>query len=168
MSFTPLRVAAVVGAAALTFAAPATAFASGHGHQQQAKTQHSHKHHGKPAPARFTAAGVVTAVDTTNNTVTLADKGGSKDLHGKSVTVSVSPTTKVTRNDAPATLADVQVGDHVAANGTRGADGALNARHVNAESAPAPDASESAQPESSDSPAPQPSTSSPSSPTTTG
>ena len=161
MSHSLLRIVAIGGVAAVTFAAPATAFAAGHGHGH-AKTHHSHKHHGKPAPARFTAVGVVTAVDTTAGTVTLADNGGSRDLHGKSVTVAVSSTTKVTRDDAPATLAQVQPGDHVAANGTRGIGNVLNAKHVNADSSPEPDASESAEPESTDSPAPQPSTSSPS------
>ena len=160
MSRSPLRVVAVVGVAALSLAAPATALAAGHAHHA-AKTHSSHKHHGKPAPVRFTATGTVTSVDSTAGTVTLADKGGSRDLHGKTVTVTVSATTKVTLDDAPATLDKIQPGDHVAANGTRGTGGALNAKHVNAESAPAPDASESAQPQATDSPAPQPSTSSP-------
>lgn len=132
MSRAPLRFLAVAGVAALTFAAPATAFAAGHSHST--KTTHSsNKHHGKPASTRFTAAGTVTAVDASAGTVTLADKGGSKDLHGQSVTVVVDDSTKVTRDDASATLADVQVGDHVAANGHRSSD-ALTAAHLNASS----------------------------------
>jgi hypothetical protein len=144
-----LRAVAVAGVAALTLAAPATAFAASHGHahQAKAKSHSSHKHHGKPAPAKFTAVGTVTAVDPTGGTITLADKGGSKDLHGKSVTVTVSPSTKVTRDDAPSSLSSVQVGDHVAANGTRADGGVLNAKHVNAESAPQPEPSESSSPE---------------------
>lgn len=137
--FRPTRLAAAAVAGAVLFvpAAASTAYAAGHGHGH-GHGQHAAKvhHHGKPAAKKFTATGTVTAVD--GDTVTLDDKGGSRDLHGTSVTAVVTDTTKVTRDDAPATLADVQVGDHVMVNGSRGSDDAgnavLTARHVNASS----------------------------------
>ena len=150
MSSSPLRFVAVAGVAALTFAAPATAFAAGHSHATK-PSHSSHKHHGKPARARFTAVGTIVSVDTTAGTVTINDNGGSKDLHGNTaVVVTVSSTTKITLDDASVTLDKLQPGDHVMANGTR-ANGALNAAHVNASSPPEPDASDSPSPDPSQS-----------------
>ena len=170
MSRSALRGVAVASVAAITLAAPVSAFAATHGHthQSKVKTHSSHKHHGKPASTRFTATGSVVSVGT--GTVTIADKGGSKDLHGKTITVVVSSTTKVTRDDATVTLDKLQAGDHVAANGTRGTDGSLNAKHVNADSTPEPDASQSASPEptSTDTPAPTPTDTATAAGTTTG
>lgn len=163
MSSVAIRRLAIAGVAALAVATPISAYAAPHGHggahatkaSHASKTNHGKKHHGKPAPKHFTAVGTVTAVDAAAGTVTLADKGGSKDLHGKSVTVVVTSTTKLTRDDANVTLDKVQAGDHVSANGNRGTDGSLNARHVNAESPAAPDASESATPEPTESATPE-------------
>ncbi|HEU5007465.1 MAG TPA: hypothetical protein VFT67_10850 [Jatrophihabitantaceae bacterium] len=85
--------------------------------------------------ARFTATGTVTAVDTTGQTVTLADRGGSRDLHGTSVTITAAATATIELDDATATLADVQVGDHVAAHGTRADGPVFTATRVAADSA---------------------------------
>jgi hypothetical protein len=59
-------------------------------------------------------------------------KGGSKDLHGTDVTVTVTDTTKMRRNGDKATVADLQVGDKVHVHGARGDDATFTARHVNA------------------------------------
>ena len=111
-------------AAALVLAAPAaTAFAS-----RPADGQTST--HANQSKSHFTANGKVTAVDATSFTMHV--KGGSKDLHGTDVTVTVTDSTKMRRDGAKATVADLQVGDRVNSHGTRGADGTLTARHVNA------------------------------------
>jgi uncharacterized protein DUF5666 len=111
-------------AAALVLAAPAaTAFAS-----RPADGQTST--HANQSKSHFTANGKVTAVDATSFTMHV--KGGSKDLHGTDVAVTVTDTTKMRRDGAKATVADLQVGDRVNSHGTRGADGTLTARHVNA------------------------------------
>jgi hypothetical protein len=117
-------------AAALVLAAPAAAaFAdSPSGSHSHSGT---HANHGK-SKMHFTANGKVTAVDATGSTFTFHAKGGSKALHGTDVTVSVTDTTKMRRNGAKATLADLQVGDRVTVNGARADDGSLTARHVNA------------------------------------
>lgn len=154
----PVRLAAAAVIGALVVATTASASAAGnHGHHTAA-AQHSNKgkhnggtkgkhngaaehtnkgkhngqlkQHGKPA--KFTATGTVTAVDTTAGTVTVADQGGSRDLHGTSVTVVVPDTAKVVRH-GPATLSDVQVGDHLAANGVRSDGPTFTAEHVSAE-----------------------------------
>jgi hypothetical protein len=116
-----------VAVAALVIAAPAAALASNPG-QGQGQTS-THANHGK-SKMHFTANGKVTAVDA--DSFTMHVKGGSKDLHGSDVTVTVTDTTKMRRNGAKATVADLQVGDRVNAVGSRGSDGTLTARHVNA------------------------------------
>jgi len=116
-------------AAALVLAAPAaTAFADNPGHGHSGTHGKSHGH--------FTANGKVTAVDA--DSFTFHAKGGSKDLHGTDVTVTVTDATKMRRDGAKATVADLQVGDRVNVNGWRNEDGSLTARHVNAH-APATD-----------------------------
>ena len=113
-------------AAALVLAAPAaTAFAAKPADGQTS----THVNHGK-SKTHFTANGKVTAVDATSFTMHV--KGGSKDLHGTDVTVTVSDTTKMRRDGAKATVADLQVGDKVNVHGARGSDGTFTARHVNA------------------------------------
>ena len=112
--------------AALVLSAPAaTAFASKPADDQSS----THVNQGK-SKTHFTANGKVTAVDATSFTMHV--KGGSKDLHGTDVTVTVSDTTKMRRNGAKATVADLQVGDKVNVHGARNADGTFTARHVNA------------------------------------
>ena len=122
---TGLAVAAIAGVLAL---APASAaIASGHGSHGKGST-HASAHHGKPAATKFTATGKVTSVD--GDQLTLADKGGSKDLHGTDVTVTVPDTAHI-RRGGPAVLADLQPGDHVSVKGARTEEG-LVARHVHA------------------------------------
>ena len=127
--------------AALVIAAPAAAIASNPGQGQSG----THANQGK-SKMHFTANGKVTAVGT--DSFTMHVKGGSKDLHGGDVTVTVTDTTKMRRNGAKATVADLQVGDRVNAVGSRGTDGTLTARHVNAHG---PDATDTT---TTDNPAP--------------
>lgn len=68
-------------------------------------------------------------MDVTSGVLTLMDKGGSPDLQGKTVMVDVGSGTKITRDDASATFAQIQVGDEVTANGTSST-GAIKAAHV--------------------------------------
>ena len=113
-----------VAAAALVLAAPAaTAFAS-------KPADGASSTHTNQSKSHFTANGKVTAVSDTSFTMHV--KGGSKDLHGTDVTVTVTDTTKMRRNGAKATVADLQVGDKVNVHGARGTDGTFTARHVNA------------------------------------
>ncbi|MGZ6827784.1 MAG: hypothetical protein ACXVGH_13430 [Mycobacteriales bacterium] len=153
MSRPVLRALALAGAAAVALGTPATAMAASHAHAKPSKPAHPAHPVRKPAP--FTAVGVVTAVDPAAGTVTVADTGGSRDLHGRTVVVSVAGTTRVTLDDAPATLAQLAAGDAVTANGVRSASGALTARAVNATSpAPAPVPTDSPTPVPTDSPTP--------------
>ena len=135
--------------AALVVVAPAAALADnpGHGSGQSA----THANHGK-SKMHFTANGKVTAVDT--DSFTMHVKGGSKDLHGTDVTVTVTDTTKMRRDGAKATVADLQVGDRVNVVGARGSDGTLTARHVNAHGPDATDTTSTDSPSPSASPSP--------------
>lgn len=148
MSVTVRRRLAVAGVAALTFAAPATAFAGhggGHGHGKghgkgHARDLEKAKHHGKPASRHFTATGLFDTADAGGMTFTMDDKGGSKDLHGVTgVVITVLPTTRVRLDDEQSSLEDLVAGDHVTVNGRRGPDGELDAAHVNAASRPTPE-----------------------------
>lgn len=66
--------------------------------------------------ARFVVVGRVVSV--TGDSLTLWVKGGNrKALKGREVTVKVPAGAKVTRGDAPATLASVTAGDHAAVKG---------------------------------------------------
>ena len=153
------RLAALGLAAALAvspFVASTAFAATSHARHQATVTNHATKaqragkkshpaksqtaNHGK-RPVTFTATGVVTAVDPVAGTLTVADKGGSRDLHGTSVMVTVAATTSVEVDDAAATLSDVNVGDHVAANGVRSVGPVFTARHVNAETVATSDGS---------------------------
>src|SRR3954451_3311457 len=122
-----LAAAAVAGVLALAPASVALAGNGSHGHGHT-KTHQSAKHHGKPASKHFTAVGKVTTVD--GDQLTLADKGGSRDLHGTDVTVTVPDSAHI-RRGGPALLTDLQPGDHVSAHGARTEEG-LVARHVHA------------------------------------
>jgi hypothetical protein len=124
----PSGLAALAVAGVLALApAPVALAGNGHGHGH-GKTHVSGAHHGKPAAKRFTATGTVTAVS--GDQLTLADKGGSRDLHGTDVTVTVPEGAHI-RRGGPAVLADLQPGDHVMVNGKRTEEG-LVARHVHA------------------------------------
>jgi hypothetical protein len=64
----------------------------------------------KDSPGLYEIQGTIEGVDTTASTVTIASEEG-----GNSVTVKVDSSTVIERNDAPATLADLLVGDKVEA-----------------------------------------------------
>jgi hypothetical protein len=85
-------------------------------HAKDAKAKGKKKGHSKPA---FVHGGKVTAVDTTASTLTFVVHGGqNKALRGCALTVVVTADTKITRNDAVATLATIAAGDHVNVKGT--------------------------------------------------
>jgi hypothetical protein len=76
-------------------------------------------HVSKPAKIVFTAAGTITAVDTTAGTLTVAAKGGTKDVRGKTVTIVAGPATSIRVGGVRKTLADLVSGERVAVVGVR-------------------------------------------------
>ena len=116
-------------AAALILGAPTAAVAAsgGHGHGKGKGHSATHENHGK-SKSHFTANGKVVSV--ADGTLTLHAKGGSKDLHGTDVTVSVPDTAKVRVNGDKGALTDLAEGDRVNVVGARTEDG-LVAKHVN-------------------------------------
>lgn len=62
-----------------------------------------------PKPVRFASTGTVSAVDATARTITITVSGGK--LKVQSVSATVAASAKVVRNDAPATLGALRVGD---------------------------------------------------------
>lgn len=71
-----------------------------------------------PRPARYVVVGTLSAVD--GSTITLSPTtGGNAKTTPAPVTLTVADTATVIRDDAPATLAGLVAGDHVAASGTR-------------------------------------------------
>ncbi len=73
----------------------------------------------KPVKVTFSASGVVTAVDLDARTVTVAAKGGTKDVKGRTVGVVVPSTARIVLDDAPATVADLEAGFRITVTGTR-------------------------------------------------
>jgi hypothetical protein len=132
-------------AATASMAAPSAKPAVTHGKS----TTSSHGKPTKPAkPAKtvkVTATGTLTAVDATGNTITVTIKGGSKDLRASSTIFTVLTGIRITRDDTPATVADLQPGDHVSVQGQKSNAG-YKATRINAES-PQPDPSSSTNPE---------------------
>jgi hypothetical protein len=129
--------AAAAAATALAFTALPAGLAAAKSHPKPPQVKvHPAKAH--PVAKHFTAVGTVVSVDVAAGTVTLADKGGSKDLHKTTVTVLTAAKTKIVRAGAEATLTKIVAGDHVTAVGTRTTAGLL-ASHVNVAAAkPAP------------------------------
>jgi hypothetical protein len=72
----------------------------------------------KPQKIKFAASGTVTAVDATAGTVTVAARGGTKDVRGTTVTVSVPGTAVVLVNGVRGTLAGIGAGYRIAMTGT--------------------------------------------------
>ena len=71
---------------------------------------------GKPA-VRFATTGSVSAVDATTRMLTVTVKGGKLKVQSTAATVVL--TAKIVRNDAPATLDDLRMGDKVNVVGVR-------------------------------------------------
>jgi hypothetical protein len=141
--------AAAAAATALAFTAIPAGLASAKTHPKPHAVTHPAKAH--PKAKHFTAVGTVLSVDPVAGTVTLADKGGSKDLHKTTVTVLTDAKTKIVRAGAKATLASIVAGDHITAVGTRTTAGLL-ASHVNVAAAkPAPTTTTTPTPEPSES-----------------
>jgi len=97
--------------------------------QDKPKTPATGQSPGKPASSRKHAPpfrGTVTAVDKSAKTVTL----GKRVFH-------ISPETKLTKADQPATFEAITVGEHISGNYTKGGDGKLTAQTVRIGSKPA-------------------------------
>jgi hypothetical protein len=139
--------AAVIVPAATT---ATTAYASSH-------SQQSHK----PAKVAFTATGTITAVDTAAGSVTVAAKGGTKDVRGKTVTITVGANARVFLNGKRKALSELAAGNRITVLGVRQSTG-YNALQIvatapkakpspqPAPSASAPAPSDDATPEPSD------------------
>ena len=102
-----------VTTAAVAFAQPATTATV-----QKAKAPKPVKTK-KPVRIPFAASGKVTAVDAAAGTVTVQAKGGTKDVHKRTVTVTVASNAKIKINDKVGTLAAVQPGAKITVTGTR-------------------------------------------------
>jgi hypothetical protein len=83
--------------------------------------------HGKPTAkpvkkVKFSASGTVKAVDATVRTVTIAVKGGTKDVKGRTIVVKVPSTVRVVVNGGRRGLAEVAAGFTVTVTGVRAGD----------------------------------------------
>jgi hypothetical protein len=123
------------------------------------------QHAGKPAKVAFTATGTITAVDTAAGTVTVAAKGGTKDVRGKTVTITVAAGTRIRVNGKRTSLSALAAGCRVAVLGVRQSTAyaalQIEASKVKRSPAPAPSASspspsDDATPEPSDDVTPEP------------
>ena len=102
-------------AAALAAAVPAPALAAG---KRPAKAAKPAKPAPRPRPVRYVVVGTLASLDGSSITLASATGGNAKPGPGP-VTLAVAASAKVVRDDAPATLASLLPGDHVAASGTR-------------------------------------------------
>jgi hypothetical protein len=128
------RLLVLSSVSALCFSMPLAANAGAAKHQPHPQAGHGHsqghghgKGHGKgPGHGKghghqkcaFTAVGHASSVDVEAATLTVADKGGTRALHGQSVDILVPESTKVIVNDQPGSLSDVPVNAHVVVKGT--------------------------------------------------
>lgn len=78
--------------------------------------------------------GMVKSVDTAANTITVSNKKGD-------MTLTVAPTTKITQDKKPATLADITMGEKVTGSYMKDASGTMTACKINGHSVPAAAAS---------------------------
>lgn len=93
-----------------------------------------------PAGAASTFHDRGTVRDTpSSSSLRVLDTGGDAALHGKTLTVYVTRSTKITRDGAKATLHDIGDGDGVVTTGSRDKHGRLVASSVAATSPPKPD-----------------------------
>lgn len=72
-----------------------------------------------PKPEQFSASGVLTAVDAAGSTVTLAAKGGTKDVRGRTVTFAIGSTAKVRLDETATTVGSLKPGYRASISGTR-------------------------------------------------
>ncbi|WP_019876573.1 hypothetical protein [Sporichthya polymorpha] len=87
---------------------------------KDAKAKGKKKGHSKPT---FVHNGKVTAVDAEAATLTFVVRGGQvKALRGCTLTVIVTPTTKINLNKGAATLVELEAGDQVNVKGTTSRD----------------------------------------------
>ena len=123
-----LLITAVASAVAVTaFTVPALASSRSGGSANSGSTnsqllaaqKHTEKHNEKPRSTPFAVVGVSTAVDVAAGTITLVAVVGTSDLYGKSITATVTNTTRVTLDGSTATLADLATGQLVTVTGTR-------------------------------------------------
>jgi hypothetical protein len=112
-----IAISATVPAVAVTTAAVAAPSAVA----GQAKSKPKPVRAVKAKPVPFTAVGTVTAIDLDTRSVQVAVTGGTRDVRGSEVTLTVAPTSRVRVDDAAGALADVQVGAAVTITGRRAA-----------------------------------------------
>ena len=111
-----MRRTALAAALAAAVTVPAVSIATA----AYAKEGHpASQHAGKPVKVAFTAIGTITAVDTAAGTVTVAAKGGTKDVRGKTVSVAVGGTTRIRVGGGGKALADLVAGYRVTVVGVR-------------------------------------------------
>ena len=147
----PAVVAMVVALLALT---TGTALAKGVG-RSAGVTTHAKASHAAPKKAEpvkkkaahpkvkplVTLTGVITdtptatigsASDTATTTITIAVKGGARELHRTTLVLTLDKNTVVRRGDVRATPADLRRGDHVSVRARRMPDGSWLGLRVNA------------------------------------
>lgn len=73
-----------------------------------------------------------TAPSSATSTVTIAVKGGARELHATTVVLTLDASTVVRRGDRAATAADLRKGDHVSVRARRMPDGSWLGLRVNA------------------------------------
>jgi hypothetical protein len=72
----------------------------------------------KPAKVAFAANGSVTAVISSDATITVAVKSGTKDVKGQTISISVPTTSRIVVNGARKNIADLGVGYRITVTGT--------------------------------------------------
>ena len=112
----------------------------------------------KKVKATFTATGTVSAVNPANSTATIAAKAGTKDVKGKTVTISVPSSVKILLNGKKVQVSALAAGHKITVVGTR-VDGLYTAVKVQATGRAKATPTAPATPEPSTSPTTPPSTS---------
>jgi hypothetical protein len=150
----PAVVATVIAVLTLTTGTSLAQGSERSGGATHAKATHAAAHQVKPvkkAPVRkgahpkvkplVTLTGVITATptatigsasDTATTTITIAVKGGARELHRTTLVLTLDKNTVVRRGDAKATPADLRLGDHVSVRARRMPDGSWLGLRVNA------------------------------------
>lgn len=79
-----------------------------------------------------TPTATIGATPSDTSTLTITVKGGDRASHGSVITLTLDRRTVVRRGEAPATAADLRLGDHVSVRARKTADGSWLATRVNA------------------------------------